>query len=268
MRTRRPSRFQRSAAPRAAALPASSPSARTITSRTSVRQIESSRPEVESAAQAGRPRRLHGGEAGLDALPDHQHVAGWRKPHSATAAGPEHHLLRIDRRLARRRRGQERCGGSPSGMSSTPRVTSATIAGQIPPERMFQTGMKAERRRRRKMSGRASEISLDQRASDGRVASQMQARPACACHVMIRLACGDRRTLSAWTGTNLLRPQSARPQSSDYMTLTAASVAVHQDLSSFVSPNRKARLAVVMSGAAGYPAATCLATTQGPGDAS
>ena len=63
--------------------------------------------QIESAQSGSRKRRpgrisgrLHGGEAGFDALADHQHIAGRGEPHGAAAAWTEHHLLRIDRRLA------------------------------------------------------------------------------------------------------------------------------------------------------------------------
>ena len=85
--------------------------------------------------------RLHGGEAGLDAFTNHQHVAGFGEPDRAATAGTEHHLLRIDRRLAAAVAGKE---GAVDGdrRSSTPRVTSATIAGQKPPEGCFSPAWK------------------------------------------------------------------------------------------------------------------------------
>src|SRR6516225_6617260 len=55
IRTCRPSRFQRHPQSRAAASPASSPSASTITSRTAVGRSSERIPEVESAAHAGLP---------------------------------------------------------------------------------------------------------------------------------------------------------------------------------------------------------------------
>ena len=141
MRTRRPSLFQRSAASRAAASPASSPSAKTITSRTSSWQIESSKPGSRKRRPRRMAGRLHGGEAGLDALSDHQDIAGWGEPHSAAAAGAEHHLLRIDRRLADPSRARK-VRWIASGASSTPRVTSATIAGQTLPDGCFSPAWK------------------------------------------------------------------------------------------------------------------------------
>src|SRR4029453_11763713 len=58
----------------------------------------------ESGSRERRPRRisgrLHGGDAGLDALTDHQHIARVGEAHCTAAAWTEHHPLRLDRRLA------------------------------------------------------------------------------------------------------------------------------------------------------------------------
>jgi hypothetical protein len=59
--------------------------------------------EIERPKARGRKRgpcrmvgRLHCGETGLDAFPNHQHVPGIGETHCAAAAGTQHHLLRMD----------------------------------------------------------------------------------------------------------------------------------------------------------------------------
>ena len=144
MRTRRPSRFQRKAQSRAAASPGSSPSASTITSRTSLRQIESAQPGGRKRRPGRMSGRLHGGEAGLDTFPDHQHVARIGEAHRAATAGAEHHLLRIDRRLPAAIAGEE-------GAVNRERRSVCAVRHQRHHRRpdaargMFQTGMEAQR---------------------------------------------------------------------------------------------------------------------------
>ena len=43
---------------------------------------------------------LHPGEAGFEAFADHQDFTGFGEANHAAAAGAEHHLLRLDGRLA------------------------------------------------------------------------------------------------------------------------------------------------------------------------
>src|SRR5262245_7044642 len=83
-------------------------------------------------------RCLHGRETGLDSLAHHQYVAGCGKPHRTATARAKHHFLRVDRRLAIARKVR----WIASGASSTPRVTSATITGQMPPAGCFKPAWK------------------------------------------------------------------------------------------------------------------------------
>jgi hypothetical protein len=59
---------------------------------------------AQSRGGEGRPGGpvgcLHGRKAGFYAFADHQHVAQHAKPHCATTARAEHHLRRVNRRLA------------------------------------------------------------------------------------------------------------------------------------------------------------------------
>ena len=182
MRTRRPSRFQRHAQSRAAASPGSSPSASTITSRTSFGQIEGAQPGGRERRPGRMAGRQHGGEAGLDAFADHQHVAGLGEPHGAATARAEHHLLRIDRRLAGAVAGEEgavdrqrRAVGAARHQRDHRRPDAA--------RRMLQPGMEAERRRRRKMQPARGEIGLDQSAAaPASRTARWRARPRCAWH--------------------------------------------------------------------------------------
>ena len=107
-----------------------------------VRQIESPKPRCRKRRPCRVAGRLHGGEAGLDALADHQHVAG-----SAQAARHRRGMDRASSSPARPapcrcHRGRETCGECAIGLPSAPRVTSATIAGQTPPEGCFRPAWK------------------------------------------------------------------------------------------------------------------------------
>jgi hypothetical protein len=93
----------------------------------------------------------------------HQHVLRRGEPHGTTTARAEQHLLRIDRRLAPRRCGRERCGGSQTACHPR-RVTSATIAGQDAAKRVFQPGMNAERPRQQNVQAAGGGVGFDQRA--------------------------------------------------------------------------------------------------------
>src|SRR4051794_21881919 len=73
--------------------------------------------------------RLYDGKTGLDALPYHQETGRGAEPHGTGAAWTEHHLRRLDRRLPLPSRSRN-VRWMPIGLSSTPRVTNATIAGQ------------------------------------------------------------------------------------------------------------------------------------------
>ena len=64
----------------------------------------------------------------------------------------------------RRRRGQERCGEWRSAIRSAPCVTSATIAGQTPPEGCFRPAWKRRARRSRKVEPARAQIGCDGRS--------------------------------------------------------------------------------------------------------
>ena len=172
MRTRRPSRFQRQAQSRAAASPGSSPSASTITSRTSRGRSRARRPGGRKRRPGRMAGRLHGGEAGLDAFADHQHVAGLGEAHRAATARAEHHL-----------RGSTGALPPPSRARKVRWMASGVAVRAVRHQRhhrrpdaargMFQPGMEAERRRRWKMQAARDEIGLDQRADRRRASRQM-----------------------------------------------------------------------------------------------
>ena len=125
--------------------------------------------QIEGAQARGRERRpgrmagrLHGGEAGLDALSHHQRFARISEANRAAAAGAEHHLRGFDRRLAAAVAGEKGAVDRQRPVVR-PGVTSATIAGQRPPDGMLQAAMEAERRRRRDRQAARGEVRRDRR---------------------------------------------------------------------------------------------------------
>ena len=193
MRTRRPSRFQRQAQSRAAASPGSSPSASTITSRTSSGRSRARSPEVESAAQAGWPVACMAARQVSMPSPTISTSPGSAEPHRAATAGAEHHLLRIDRRLAAAIAGEE-------GAVDRQRRAVHAARHQRHHRRpdaargMLQPGMEAERRRRWKMQAARDEILLG--------------------HCAARLACLTPNAQRSWGPRPIIlvrSPRCARP---------------------------------------------------------
>ena len=267
MRTRRPSRFQRQAQSRAAASPGSSPSASTITSRTSSRQIEGAQPGGRKRRPGRMAGRLHGGEAGLDAFADHQHVARLGKAHRAATAGAEHHLLRIDRRLAAAVAGEE---GAVDRQRRSVRAARHQRHHRRPDAArgMLQTGMEAQRVGRRQIDAARGEIGLDQRSLCRLGGLPDGERGLAALGVVsIRLALDRRAARRARErARTVLGPQAARAQRRDDALLVAAGMAAHQHLAVVRVADRKARRAVVMRRAARRPAAAGLPPAEGLGD--
>ena len=263
MRTRRPSRFQRQAQSRAAASPGSSPSASTITSRTRCGQIESAQPGGRKRRPGRMAGRLHGGEAGLDAFADHQHVArarqGARRRHGMGRASSS-----ADRPApCRRHRGRGRCGGSPAASSSAPLVTSATIAGQMPPEGCFRPAWKRSVGAAADADAARGEIGLDQRS----VCRLADCQMASAASLRLASPRSDR-----WFAPHARWARRARecflstgrvPGGPQSPPLVAAGVATNQDLAA-ASLDRQARLVVVMRRAARHPRGTSPKTTECP----
>jgi hypothetical protein len=114
----------------------------------SIRQIEGAQPRGGEC----RPGRIaggqQGGEAAFDAFADHEHVARRGEPHRAATAWAEHHLLRIDWRLAGAVVGKEgavdckRCVVLPARHQRDHRRPDTAT-------RMFESGTEAERGRNR-----------------------------------------------------------------------------------------------------------------------
>ena len=163
MRTRRPSRFQRRAQSRAAASPGSSPSASTITSRTSRGRSSDAKARGRKRRPGGISSRLHRGKAGLDAFADHQHGARLGEAHCAAATRPEHHLLRIDWRLAVAVAGEK---GAVNGDRRSGRAVrhERHHRGPDATRGMFQSGMEAQGGQRRKREPARAQIGLDGRS--------------------------------------------------------------------------------------------------------
>ena len=163
IRTRRPSRFQRRAHSCAAASPGSSPSASTITSRMSRGRSSDAKARGRKRRPGGVSRRLHGRKAGLDPFADHQHVAGLAEAHCAAATRPEHHLRRIDWRLA------AAVAGEKGAMNGDRRSGGAVRherhhRGPDAARGMFQAGMEAQGRRSRKVEPARAQIGFDGRS--------------------------------------------------------------------------------------------------------
>ena len=113
------------------------------------RQIERPQARGRKRCPGGISGRLHRCKAGLNPFADHQHVARLGQTHHAATTRPEHHLRGIDRCFAVAVAGEK---GAVNGDPVPPRVTSATIAGQSPPEGCFKPAWK----RRAGEAGRSS----------------------------------------------------------------------------------------------------------------
>ena len=263
MRTRRPSRFQRSAAPRAAALPASSPSARTITSRTSCGRSRASRPEVESAAHAGCPVACIAAREVSMPSPTIS-----TSPAAASRTAPPRHGPSIIF-----------CGSTgalpdPSWARKVRWIARWRIVNTARHQRhhcwpdaarrVLQTGMEAQRGRRRAMKAARGEISLDQRAISR----------------LSRLPDGERGSRCAWPSRSgwLVAVGSARSaygcgpfSATDHATAEQRLPAPGRSPRGSGpepcrprQPDRKARLTVVMSRTARHPAAARPCDHRGP----
>ena len=190
------------------------------------------------------------------------------EPHRAAAARTEHHLLRIDRRLAAAVAGKE-------GAVDRERRAVGAARHQRHHRRpdaargMLQPGMEAERRRRSEDAGRArrdrSRPACRQPASR---TARWRARPRCAWRR--RDPAGRSAAARGADRTDAARPfsahRAARPQRRDDPLLVAAGVAAHQHLAVVGVTDRQARLAIVMGRAARHPAAADLAPAEGLGD--
>ena len=154
-----------------------------------------------------------------------------------------------------------------SGVSSAPRVTSATIAGQMPPEGCFSPAWKRSVGRRRQIAGRARRDRS--RPASRRPASRTarwRARPRCAWRrrdpagasatAARRASAGADRVPSTGRATGARR--SPAPGRSRHGSGPAPCRRRRAD--------RQARLAVVMGRAARHPAAARLAPAEGLGD--
>src|SRR5262249_29936789 len=141
MRTRRPWRFLRKAQSRAAASPASSPSAKTITLRTCFGRSRARSPEVESAAQAGWPVASMAVRLVSMPSPTRSTSLGLARRTAPPRHGPSIIFCGLTGAFpapSRVRKVRWRA----SGLSSKPRVTSATITGQMPPDGCLKAAWK------------------------------------------------------------------------------------------------------------------------------
>ena len=161
MRTRRPSRFHRHAQSRAAASPAASPSASTITSRTSFGQIESAQPGSRKRSPCGRPVACMAARQ-VRSLPDHQHSPG-----SASArrrpAWAEHHLLPA-RSAPSPAVAREECAVDRQRRSVRAVCHQRHHRRPDAARGMLQAGMEAKRVGWRQVDAARGEIGLDQRS--------------------------------------------------------------------------------------------------------
>ena len=117
---------------------------------------------------------------------------GSAKAHHAAATGAEHHLRRIDRRLAAAVAGEK---GAVDGdrRAIRPRVTSATIAGQTPPEGCFSRAWKRIAGGERGREPARAEISLDQRSVRRTASRQMASAASVRWRRLDRALDSDRR---------------------------------------------------------------------------
>ena len=213
--------------------------------------------------------RLHGGKAGLDAFADHQHVAGFGEAHRTATTWTEHHLLRLDRRLSDRRRGRGRCGELRAALPSAPCVTSATIAGQMPPEGCFRPGWKRRRVGGGRSMPREREIGLDRR-SLGRLGGLPDGERRLAAPGVVGSglrSTGVRRGACAKASrATAVGPQAALSKGGDHSRWSQPAWQRTSTLPSCRVADRKARRAIVMRRAARHPAAARLAPAEGLGD--
>jgi len=126
-----------------------------------VRQIESAQPGSRKRRPGGMPSCQHGGETGLDAFPNQEHVARIGETDGAATARAEHHFLRIDRRLSRTITGEEGAMNREWGIAEAARYQRDHPRPNAA-RRMFQAGMEAECRRRWQAQAARDEILLGQ----------------------------------------------------------------------------------------------------------
>ena len=235
IRTRRPSRFQRRAQSCAAASPGSSPSASTITSRTSRGRSS----DAKARGRKRRPGRMSRSPASRQGRsrclrrPSARRRLG--EAHHAAATRTEHHLRRIDRRLAAAVAGKK-------GAVNGDRRSGRRRASPAPPSRA--------RRRPRDVSGRDGSASVEaaedtspretQIGGDGRSLGRvaMPARsPAPPCCASVASASGsirldrsaDEARAMPKAGAGRL-PQAALAKGGDHIALIAAGMAAHEHL--------------------------------------
>ena len=262
MRTRRPSRFQRMAQSRAAASPASSPSASTITSRTPSRQIERAQARGRKRCPGRMTGRLHGGKAAFRCLrrPSARRP-GWARRTTPPRHGPSIIFCGSTGALPAPSRARK-VRWIASGVPSTPFVTSATIAGQMPPEGCFNPGWKRRSLEAGTYEPARAQICCDRRSFGrcGRLPDRQR-----------RLAALQARRRSGSSETRSWRLRAKRPKAS----VSSSKGRVREEWRSRRADrirhgsarapcrlchraDRKARLAIVMRRTARHPVAPTL----------